>query len=98
MALPTETNQLGNINALAKGLGNPPAVGNTPERRRAVTSQVTGLVEESLGTVTMYKADKGFGFAKQDGGGKDVFIHATALQRSGLGELVEGQRVRMQIG
>ena len=46
----------------------------------------------------MYKADKGFGFVKQDEGGKDVFIHATALQRSGLGELVEGQRVRMQIG
>ncbi len=74
------------------------AVGNTPERRRAVPSQVTGQVEESIGTVTMYKADKGFGFAKQDEGGKDVFIHATALQRSGLGELVEGQRVRMQIG
>jgi cold shock CspA family protein len=75
------------------------ATGGKPkERRPATPSQVTGQVEESIGTVTMYKADKGFGFAKQDGGGKDVFIHATALQRSGLGELVEGQRVRMQFG
>jgi CspA family cold shock protein len=46
----------------------------------------------------MYKADKGFGFVGQDGGGKDVFVHATTLERSGLSELAEGQRVRMQIG
>ena len=48
--------------------------------------------------MTLYKADKGFGFVRQDGGGKDVFIHATALERAGLSGLVEGQRVRMQIG
>lgn len=75
-----------------------PAAVSPPQRSGVVPSQVTGEVEESIGTVTMYKADKGFGFAKQEGGGKDVFIHATALQRSGLRELVEGQRVRMQIG
>ena len=46
----------------------------------------------------LYKADKGFGFVGQDGGGKDVFVHATALARAGLSGLVEGQRVRMQIG
>jgi CspA family cold shock protein len=46
----------------------------------------------------MYKADKGFGFVGQDGGGKDVFIHATALARAGLSGLAEGQRVRMQVG
>jgi CspA family cold shock protein len=34
----------------------------------------------------------------QDGGGKDVFVHATALARAGLSGLAEGQRVRMQIG
>ena len=45
----------------------------------------------------MYNADKGFGFVAQDDGGKDVFIHATTLQRGGLKELSEGQRVRMQI-
>ena len=53
---------------------------------------------ESIGTVKMYKADKGFGFISQDGGGKDVFVHATTLGRGGLRGLAEGQRVRMQIG
>ena len=74
------------------------AVGGQPKRSRASPSQVTGQVAESIGTVKLYKADKGFGFIGQDGGGKDVFVHATALARAGLSELVEGQRVRMQIG
>ena len=74
------------------------AVGNSAVRPGATTSQVTGQVAESVGTVKVYKADKGFGFVGQDGGGKDVFVHATALARAGLSGLVEGQRVRMQIG
>ena len=74
------------------------AVGSSAVRPRATPSQVTGQVAESIGTVKVYKADKGFGFVGQDGGGKDVFVHATALARAGLSGLVEGQRVRMQIG
>lgn len=66
--------------------------------RPTPSSQVVGPTTESIGTVKMYKADKGFGFVGQDGGGKDVFVHATALARAGLSGLVEGQRVRMQIG
>jgi len=46
----------------------------------------------------MYNADRGFGFVGQNGGGKDVFVHATALARSKLSVLTEGQRVKMQIG
>jgi cold shock CspA family protein len=64
----------------------------------ATPSQVLGQIKESIGTVKLYKADKGFGFVGQDGGGKDVFVHATALARAGLSGLAEGQRVRMQIG
>jgi CspA family cold shock protein len=45
----------------------------------------------------MYNPDKGFGFVGQDGGGKDVFVHATTLTRGGLTALTEGQRVRIQI-
>ena len=67
-------------------------------RGPASASQVVGATTESLGTVKMYKSDKGFGFIGQDDGGKDVFVHATALARAGLSELTEGQRVRMQIG
>ena len=57
-----------------------------------------GATTECVGSVKMYNADKGFGFVGQDGGGKDVFVHATTLERGGLSGLAEGQRVRMQIG
>jgi CspA family cold shock protein len=75
-----------------------PARNPAMERPRASASQVVGQTTESLGTVKMYKSDKGFGFVGQDNGGKDVFVHATALQRAGLTGLTQGQRVRMQIG
>jgi CspA family cold shock protein len=45
------------------------------------------------GTVKFYNEQKGFGFIAPDGGGKDVFVHATALERAGLRGLVEGQKV-----
>jgi cold shock protein len=45
------------------------------------------------GTVKFYNDQKGFGFIQPDGGGKDVFIHATALERAGMRGLVEGQKV-----
>ena len=77
---------------------NYPSSSAPAERRPAATSNVLGRTNESLGTVKMYKADKGYGFVGQDGGGKDVFVHATALARAGLSGLVQGQRVRMQVG
>ena len=45
------------------------------------------------GTVKFYNSQKGFGFIQPDGGGKDVFVHATALERAGLHGLNEGQKV-----
>jgi len=45
------------------------------------------------GTVKFYNGQKGFGFIQPDGGGKDVFVHATALERAGLHGLNEGQKV-----
>jgi len=73
-------------------------LGSSAEQRPTIPSQVVGKTTECLGTVKVYKADKGFGFVGQDGGGKDVFVHATALARAGLSGLVEGQRVRLQVG
>ena len=45
------------------------------------------------GTVKFYNDQKGFGFIQPDDGGKDVFVHATALERAGIRGLVEGQKV-----
>ena len=76
---------------------------STTERRSAprASSQRqpgVGSTEESIGSVKWYNVDKGFGFIGQDSGGKDVFVHATTLERSRLSGLAEGQRVKMQIG
>ena len=48
---------------------------------------------QEMGTVTWYNAAKGFGFIVRDGGGKDVFVHVSALDRAGITDLNEGQRV-----
>jgi CspA family cold shock protein len=45
------------------------------------------------GTVKFYNSQKGFGFIQPDDGSKDVFVHATALERAGLRGLNEGQKV-----
>ena len=45
------------------------------------------------GTVKFYNVTKGFGFIQPDGGGKDVFVHATALERAGIRTLNEGDKV-----
>jgi cold shock protein len=47
----------------------------------------------NTGTVKFYNDHKGFGFIQPDGGGKDVFVHATALERAGIRNLNEGQKV-----
>ena len=45
------------------------------------------------GTVKFYNDQKGFGFIQPDDGSKDVFVHATALERAGMRGLSEGQKV-----
>ena len=44
-----------------------------------------------------YNPDKGFGFIVRDRGGKDIFVHASALTRGGLTDLSEGQRVAVDM-
>ena len=47
----------------------------------------------ATGTVKWYNDQKGYGFIQPDNGGKDVFVHATALERAGMRGLREGQKV-----
>ncbi|MGO4573202.1 cold-shock protein [Microvirga sp. 2TAF3] len=49
------------------------------------------------GTVKFYNEHKGYGFIQPDNGGKDVFVHVTALERAGMRGLVEGQKVSFEI-
>jgi cold shock protein len=47
----------------------------------------------ATGTVKWFNAQKGFGFIQPDGGGNDAFVHISAVERSGMGDLREGQKV-----
>jgi CspA family cold shock protein len=51
----------------------------------------------SIGTVKFFNTTKGFGFISPDGGAKDVFVHATAVEAAGMSSLQEGQRVSFEI-
>jgi CspA family cold shock protein len=49
------------------------------------------------GSVKFFNTDKGYGFIKPDDGGRDIFVHITAVERAGLQSLNEGQRVTYEI-
>ena len=72
-----------------------PAPRAPSERERSRPDPSAALDLE--GTIKWYNADKGFGFAGCDDGEKDVFVHASVLERAGLRGLDEGQKVVMKI-
>jgi CspA family cold shock protein len=49
------------------------------------------------GTVKFFNTAKGYGFISPEGGGKDVFVHITAVQRAGIPELTEGTRLSFEV-
>ncbi len=51
----------------------------------------------STGTVKWFNAQKGFGFIQPDEGGADAFVHISAVERAGLGHLVEGQKIEFDV-
>jgi CspA family cold shock protein len=51
----------------------------------------------STGTVKFFNTTKGFGFIQPDDGATDVFVHISAVERSGMRSLVEGQKVQFDI-
>jgi cold shock CspA family protein len=50
----------------------------------------------TTGTVKWFSAEKGFGFITPDDGGKDVFVHISAIERSGLPQLAEGTKLSFE--
>ena len=67
--------------------------GARPQRAQVDMSSAVDM----MGTVKWYNPTKGFGFISPQDGGKDVFVHATALERAGLQPLQDGQSVRMAV-
>jgi CspA family cold shock protein len=51
----------------------------------------------STGTVKWFNAEKGFGFIQPDDGGKDVFVHVSAVERAGMYNLNEGQKLSYEV-
>ena len=51
----------------------------------------------AIGTVKWFNATKGFGFIQPDDGGKDVFVHISAVERAGMHDLNEGQKIAYEI-
>ena len=51
----------------------------------------------AFGTVKWFNPSKGFGFIQPENGSKDVFVHISAIERSGLGTLNEGQRISYNV-
>ena len=51
----------------------------------------------SIGTVKWFNGQKGFGFIEPEGGGQDVFVHISAVERAGMNTLNEGQKVSFEV-
>jgi CspA family cold shock protein len=49
------------------------------------------------GTVKFFNGERGYGFIKPDDGGRDVFVHITAVEHAGLKTLAEGQRIQFDV-
>ena len=77
-----------------------PHVNVRPSRRavRAGGSFGVGSFPMAMaGTVKFFNAERGYGFIKPDDGGRDVFVHITAVERAGLKSLAEGQRISFDV-
>jgi cold shock protein len=77
----------------ATALQEPP---RRPRPERPYQRSGQAAVEET-GTVKFYAADRGVGFIVRYGGGKDIFVGASALNRAGISDLAEGQRVAVDM-
>ena len=94
--------QVDQVISVVEGEAPPPRSGggggfDRPRSPRPPRQQASGPAVEMAGIVKWYNATKGFGFISPQSGGKDVFVHATALEAAGLSPLQEGQAVKMSV-
>ena len=73
------------------------AVPMASRRSNAQATTLNGPSVEETGTVKWFNAEKGYGFIAPNGGGRDVFVHVSALERSGIEGLSEGQSVVVDV-
>ena len=73
-----------------------PARGPRPGRPDAARAEAVEVSPAVQGTVKFYDTARGYGFIVPDGGGREVFVHASVLVPSGLGDLQPGQRLRVR--
>jgi cold shock protein len=80
--------------------------GKSPQRRCPVGDTQASVTAEQCGggfpmamtgTVKFFNGERGYGFIKPDDGGRDVFVHITAVERAGLKDLTEGQRITFEV-
>jgi len=77
-----------------------PHVNVRPSRRAVLADGSFGVGSFPMamaGTVKFFNAERGYGFIKPDDGGRDVFVHITAVERAGLKSLAEGQRISFDV-
>src|SRR5437016_14511012 len=81
-------------------LGRSQVISQNSDRPFAHTCAITRVPKETTmatGTVKWFNPTKGYGFIQPQGGGKDVFVHISAVERAGLSTLNEGQHVEYEI-
>jgi len=68
-----------------------------PWGRRRVTTGKGAFPMAMTGTIKFFNGERGYGFIKPDDGGRDVFVHITAVEHAGLKALTEGQRITFDV-
>jgi CspA family cold shock protein len=68
-----------------------------PTRAAASRGRDRKETDTATGTVKWFNSTKGFGFIQPDAGGKDVFLHVSALERAGLNSIADGQKVSYEL-
>jgi CspA family cold shock protein len=75
----------------------PAATAGSDLTARRVGEPTTRVIAMATGTVKWFNETKGYGFIQPDDGGKDVFVHISAVERAGMRNLIEGQKISYDV-